>query len=179
MCIVILCFITQVFARAIKSSSQGCVLVSGTIIQNNNEPVFKFMKSHKYNKDNYVLVPHLKTNTICEAGTQFKTPTNIAGAIASNTYDFNCDGGMSQVLDLQAATSASTLTFSNPMEGNTYMLIVVQGSGLYNLVLPSGWWLNDTSPFDFTTLADNDRAMVTATYLGSTWYFAVKELTLV
>ena len=55
MCIVILCFITQVFARAIKSSSQGCVLVSGTIIQNNNEPVFKFMKSHKYNKDNYVL----------------------------------------------------------------------------------------------------------------------------
>ena len=131
------------------------------------------------NKDNYVLVPHLKTNTICEAGTQFKTPTNIAGAIASNTYDFNCDGGMSQVLDLQAATSASTLTFSNPMEGNTYMLIVVQGSGLYNLVLPSGWWLNDTSPFDFTTLADNDRAMVTATYLGSTWYFAVKELTLV
>jgi hypothetical protein len=83
---------------------------------------------------------------------------------------------MTQRLDLQGATSASTLTFSNQLEGNTYTLIVVQGSGLYNLVLPTGWWLNDTA-FDFTTLADNERAMITATYLDFEWFFAVKQLT--
>ena len=96
-----------------------------------------------------------------------------------NTFTYDCDLGMTQKLDLQGATTGATITFSNQKEGSTYTLIVVQGSGTYDLTFPSGWWLNDTAPFDFTTLADNDRVMVTSTYLDSEWYFAVKQLTFV
>lgn len=108
---------------------------------------------------------------------QFKAGTNPTGVISSNSFTFDCDAGMTQRLDLQAATSSSTLTFSNQLDGNTYTLIVVQGSGTYDLTFPSGWWLNDTAPFDFTTLANDERAMVTATYLDFEWFFAVKKLT--
>jgi len=120
----------------------------------------------------------LQSDTIIEAGTQFKSPTFIGGVISANTFDYNCDIGTTQVLDLQAATSASTLTISNPINGNSYVLIVIQGSGGDDLTFPTGYWL-DTTAFDFTTLADNERAIVTITYIGSTYYFAVKELTLI
>jgi len=118
-----------------------------------------------------------KLEGVVETGIQFKTPVNLTGSITANAFTFDCNVGTTQKLDLQAATTGSTLSFSNQIEGNTYSLIVVQGSGTHDLTFPSGWWLNDTSPFDFATLADNDRAMVTATYLDSEWYFAVKQLT--
>ena len=99
------------------------------------------------------------------------------GTPTSNAYTYNANNGMSQILDLQTATGTVTLSFSNQIEGNTYILIVIQGTGVYNLTFPTGWWLNDTAPFDFSTLTNDERAMVTATYLNSTWYFAVKKLT--
>jgi len=110
---------------------------------------------------------------------QIQVGSITGGTITSNTFNYDCDLGMTQKLDLQGATTGATITFSNQKEGSTYTLIVVQGSGTYDLTFPSGWWLNDTAPFDFTTLADNDRVMVTSTYLDSEWYFAVKQLTFV
>ena len=107
---------------------------------------------------------------------QYKAGTNTTGVISSNSFDYDCDGGMTQYLDMNAATSASTITFSNQQEGTTYSLIVRQRAGGYNLVFPTGWWL-DTSAFDFTTLATDERAIVTMTYLDSEWYFAGKKLT--
>lgn len=108
---------------------------------------------------------------------QIQVNSKIDGIITSNAFIYDCTAGMTQKLDLEAATASTTLSFSNELEGSTYTLIVVQGSGVYGLTLPNGWWLNDTAPFDFTTLADNERAIVTATYLDSEWYFAVKKLT--
>ena len=46
--------IAQSFARSAKYS-QECTLVAGKIIQQPGEPVFKFVKSHKYSTDNYLL----------------------------------------------------------------------------------------------------------------------------
>jgi hypothetical protein len=93
----------------------------------------------------------------------------------ANTFTFNCDLGLTQHLDMQGSTADVTLTFSNQKEATTYTLLVVQGSGVDNLVFPSGYWLNNTV-FDFSTLADDNRALVTATYVFNAWYFAVKEL---
>ena len=111
---------------------------------------------------------------------QIYVGTVTGGTVTTgNTFTYDCDLGMTQKLDLQGATTGATISFTNQKEGSTYTLVVVQGSGLYDLTFPSGWWLNDTAPFDFTTLADNDRTLVTSTYLDGEWYFAVKELTFV
>ena len=118
------------------------------------------------------------TNNIFAEG-QIHAGTSTGNNPTANAFVYNCNDGMTQELDLQGSTATVSLTFTNPRDGATYTLVVIQGSNLDDVDLPSGYWLNDTAPFDFTTLADNDRAMVTATYLNSTWYFAVKELTYV
>jgi len=118
------------------------------------------------------------TNNIFAEG-QIHAGTSIGNTPTANAFVYDCDEGMTQELDLQGSTGTVSLTFSNVKNGATYTLIVIQGSNLDDMSFPTGYWLNDTAPFDFTTLADNDRAMVTATYLNSTWYFAVKSLTLV
>lgn len=114
---------------------------------------------------------------VVEATEQFKSPTSFGNTTTSNNYSFDCNVGMVQELDLQGQTGNGSLTITNPIEGNTYSMIVIQGSGTHNLTFPSGWWINDTPPFDFTTLADNDRVMVTMSYINATWYFATKQLT--
>lgn len=109
---------------------------------------------------------------------QIKVLTSTGNTFTANAFDYDCDAGMVQEVDGQGMSANGTLTFSNQKEGSTYVLIFIQGSGLYNVTLPTGYWL-DTTAFDFTTLADNERAMITATYLNGNWYFAVKELTLI
>ena len=52
------CMITQGYARSNKNL-QECVLVTGKIVQNPSDPVFRFVKSHRYSTDNYV-VSHTK-----------------------------------------------------------------------------------------------------------------------
>jgi hypothetical protein len=110
---------------------------------------------------------------------QISVGTDTGNVFTTNTFDFDCDLGMVQEVDGQGMTGNGTITFSNEKEGSTYTTIFIQGSGLYDVDLGSGYWLNDTAPFDFTTLADNERAMITATRLNSVWYFAVKNLTFV
>lgn len=113
---------------------------------------------------------------IIETGKQFKAPTDYGNTTTTNNFDFDCNVGMVQDLDLQGQTATGTLTISNPIEGNTYTMMVIQGSGTYGLTFPTGWWLNDNPPFDFTTLADNERVLCTMTYLNATWYFSAKKL---
>ena len=129
--------------------------------------------------DNKVLVPYLVSDTIVEVGIQLKTPTNIELIGATTSFTFDCNVGTSQFIDFDSATGNITLSITNPIEGNTYTMVVVQTIGVYDLTLPTGWWLNDTAPFDFTTLANDERAIITMTYLNSEWYFAVKKLQLV
>ena len=107
---------------------------------------------------------------------QISAGTKVDGVPTANAFTFNCNIGMTQLLDLQGATGATTLTISNALEGSTYSMIVVQGTGVFGLTFPSGWWLNDSSPFNFSNLANDERAMVTMTRLNSEWYFAVKKL---
>lgn len=106
---------------------------------------------------------------------QFQTSTYSA-ATSANTFTFNCNNGMTQALDMQGSTSATTISITNQKEGSTYILMITQGSSLYNIVFPSGWWMNDEA-FDFTSLANDIKAMVTMTYLNGTWFFAAKKLT--
>jgi hypothetical protein len=158
------------------------------------------------NKDNTVMVPNLAveggmTLATIGTGTPIKTlgvdaSGNIVEALSAeslnditlptitdygngptaNAFEYDCDLGASQHLDLQGATASVTLTFANQVNGVTYCLLVVQGSGTVGLTFPSGWWLNDTAPFDFTTLADDERAIITASYIYNAWYFAVKKV---
>lgn len=109
---------------------------------------------------------------------QLTAGTDYGNTPTTNAFDYDCDLGVTQKLDLQGATATVSVTFSNPKEGNTYMLIVEQGTNLGDLTLPSGWYTNASPPYDFTTLADNERAMVTATYIDTEWYYSVNKLTL-
>lgn len=106
---------------------------------------------------------------------QAKTKTD--NDVSANAFTYNANNGLSQKLSLSAATGTVTVSFSNQIEGNTYTLVVVQGSGLYNLTFPTGWWINSVAPFNFSSLANNSRALVTITYLDGEYYYAVKELT--
>lgn len=109
-------------------------------------------------------------------GQQIQLPSSTAGTISTNVLQFDGDTPV-QKFDLQPLTGTSSVNITNMKEGNTYIMIFIQGSGLYNVTLPSGWWLNDTAPFDFSTLADNERVMITMTYLDNEYYYAVKQLT--
>jgi len=94
---------------------------------------------------------------------------------SSNTFNFDCNLSMTQHVDAQGMTGDGTITFSNEVEGTTYVLVFTQGSGNHNISFPSGWWLNDTA-FDFTTLGDNGRAVITAMYIDGEFIYSVKNL---
>ena len=136
--------------------------------------------------NNTVMVPDLNVqggayvNNNLDVDGQISVGTSYSNAFTSNTFNFDCDQGMVQHVDAQGMSANGTITFSNQKEGSTYTLLFVQGSGTYDVVLPSGYWLNDTAPFDFSTeLVDDERAIITATYIFNAWYFAVKKVTYV
>ena len=105
--------------------------------------------------------------------------TDLTNVFATNACEIDCDSGMAQVVDGDALTGTGTLTFTNQKEGATYAIVFIQGSGTHDVTLPgSSYWVSATA-FDFSTLADDERALITATYLGGVWTFAVKELTLI
>lgn len=105
--------------------------------------------------------------------------TDYGNSPTTNAFEYNCNLGASQHLDMQGSSADVTLTFANQVNGATYSLLVIQGTGLDNLILPSGYWLNDTV-FNFSTeLADNERAIITASRIFNAWYFAVKKVTYV
>ena len=113
-----------------------------------------------------------------ESMRQFKSQTLYGQLTTANDFVFDCNLGMVQELDLQPQGADGQLTITNPVEGNTYSLVILQGSGVHNISLPTGWWLNE-SVFDFDTLADNERALVTMSYVNATWNFAAKKLVLI
>ena len=114
-----------------------------------------------------------------EATKQFVISTKSSGnSFDSNAhFTFNCDEGMTQVIDAEAVTVSGSIGFTNEIEGGTYMLLFIQGPNRRNFTMPTGYWLNDTA-FAFNDLLDDERALVTATFLGGTWYFSAKNLIL-
>jgi hypothetical protein len=105
--------------------------------------------------------------------------TDLTNVFATNACQINCNNGMAQVVDGDALTGTGALTFTNQKEGATYAIIFIQGSGTHNVTLPSSSYWVSASAFDFSTLANDERALITATYLDSVWTLAVKELTLI
>ena len=104
---------------------------------------------------------------------------DLTNVFVGNNCEINCNNGMTQVVDGDALTAAGQINIINPKEGATYAIIFIQGSGTHDVSLvASSYWLSATA-FDFSTLADDERAMITATYVDAKWYFAVKELTLI
>ena len=129
----------------------------------------KFLKSITANG-------HANWSTLNERDVQIGTVSGYA--FFGSTFDFLC--GTYLIGEFSGGTSNVTITFNSPQEGQTYSMVFIQSASLIDLTLPTGYWLNDTAPFDFSTeLASTERAMITATYLNSTWYFAVKKLQLV
>jgi hypothetical protein len=111
-----------------------------------------------------------------ERDVQIRTVSGFA--FFGSTFDFLCANYL--IGEFSGGTQNVTITFNSPQEGQTYSMVFIQSASLIDLTLPTGYWLNDTAPFDFSTeLASTERAMITATYLNSTWYFAVKKLQLV
>jgi hypothetical protein len=113
-----------------------------------------------------------------ESTKQFKSKTLYGNTTTANDFVFDCDNGMVQELDMEGQTADGQITITNPIEGNTYSLIVIQGAGLFNISLPTGWWINDFV-FSFGDLIENDRAIVTISYVNGVWNFAAKKLTLI
>ena len=132
------------------------------------------------NEDDTVMVPDLNVQGSLYVNKQISTKVTT-GTTTSNTFTYDCNQGMTQVLDLEGSTATTTIGLGNPKDGSTYTFYVIQGSGGYDVSFGSGkYWLNDTAPFDFTTLADNDVALVTMQYttlIG--WVLAAKKLTFV
>ena len=129
----------------------------------------KFLKSITANG-------HANWSTLNERDVQIGTVSGYA--FFGSTFNFLC--GTYLIGEFSGGTSNVTITFNSPQEGQTYSMVFIQSASLIDLTLPTGYWLNDTAPFDFSTeLASTERAMITATYLNSTWYFAVKKLQLV
>jgi hypothetical protein len=113
-----------------------------------------------------------------ESTRQYKSKTLYGNTTTTNDFVFDCDNGMIKELDLQGQAADGQITITNPIEGNTYSLVVIQGSGLFNISLPTGWWINDFV-FSFSDLLENDRAIVTMSYVNGVWNFAAKKLTLI
>jgi hypothetical protein len=117
------------------------------------------------------------TGTVTING-QIKTPVSLNNVFGSNSFNFNCDAGLVQYVDCEGMTATGSTAFSNLIEGNAYMIVLVQGSGNHNITLEAGYWLNDTV-FDFTTLGNDGRCMVTCSYIKGVRYYSVKNLTYV
>lgn len=109
---------------------------------------------------------------------QIQTPVTSNNVFSSNSFNFDCNVAMTQYLDAEAMTGDGSIIFSNLIEGSTYMIVLVQGSGNHNITLQQGYWLND-AVFDFTTLGNDGRCMITCTYINGARYYSVKNLTYV
>jgi hypothetical protein len=102
---------------------------------------------------------------------QIEVRTKTNNAPTGTTFTYLCGDGMAQKIDLNDASGDITVTFDDERNGSTYTLLVIQGLTPRNLTFPSGWWLND-SAFDLTTLANDERAFVTITYLNNEYHYS-------
>ena len=131
-------------------------------------------------EDDTVMVPDLTVVGSIYVNTQISTKVSTLSIVA-NAASYDCNQGMTQIIDLEGSTGTVTISIANPKDGSTYTFYIIQGSGGYDVSFGTGkYWLNDTAPFDFTTLADNEVALVTMQYttlIG--WVLAAKKITLV
>lgn len=102
-----------------------------------------------------------------------------ANEFDAGTVEINWRSGNTQSLDGSTLLlGPGSMTFIGQLEGASYALVYDAGPTPQNFTLPTGYWMNGAA-FDFSTLAADQRAMITFTYVDSEWYYAVKELVLV
>jgi len=128
-------------------------------------------------EDDTVMVPDLTVIGSLYVNTQISTKVSTLTLVA-NSASYDCDQGMTQILDLEGATSNTTIGIVQPKDGSTYTFYIIQGSGGYDVSFGSGkYWLNDGGAFDFTTLSDNDVVLVTMQYTTMIgWVLAAKKI---
>lgn len=117
----------------------------------------------------------MKVNSNLSITGQIVHEVSKNNTFASNTFNFNCDTSMTQTVLGEGMTGNGNITFSNEQEGTTYIIIFTQGSGTYNVSLPSGYWLND-EVYNFSTLIVGAKAIITAVYIDGSWIFSAKGL---
>ena len=93
--------------------------------------------------------------------------------VSANAFTVDRNDGNVQAVDLEAGTGTVTATFSNPAEGSSYILRVLQdsGGGGYDITWPGTVeWPAQTAP---TITADNDAVdVISCMYLSSAYHCA-------
>lgn len=113
---------------------------------------------------------NVEFNNVKANGQLYSPEHDNGNSGTSKTIDWN--NGNIQFLTL---TGNCTLTFSNPIAGTRYVLMVKQGSGPYTLTWPTIKWENGTTP---TLTVTNNKidvfvfvySGVNGSYLGSYAY---------
>ena len=109
-------------------------------------------------------VTDIMANTDSQAAT-------LTPAGTTQTIDF--DNGKGQVLDLGSATGDVTLTLSNPVEGNSYIIKIIQGATARDVVLPSTVLLPEgTAPTTLDIPATDNAIDALTLYYDGTNYLA-------
>ncbi len=98
-------------------------------------------------------------------------PTTLAPMGTTQTVDW--DDGVTQILDLGAATGDVILTLSNPVVGGRYQLKVIQGSPARQLTYPAAvkWLVGDTAPA--LTTVDGEVTIIDLVFDGTDYFGSV------
>ena len=124
----------------------------------------------------WVRILHEGMQEVFTANQVLVQPTKYDYTFVSNSVTLDGELAETFYLDGQALTSNGVLNLSNFKEGKTYTIRFEQGSGQHNLVFPTGEWINDGGAYDFTTLANNQNAIITITKINGLFVFSAKEL---
>jgi hypothetical protein len=104
------------------------------------------------------------TGSVLQSTIGFASAWYSAGSGAPGTINWN--NGQNQIRTL---TSSGSLTLSNPVDGVTYTLRIVQGgSGSYTVTWPSIKWVGDTAPTLSTAVGKSD--IITLKYDGTSYW---------
>jgi hypothetical protein len=100
-----------------------------------------------------------------------KQPATVAATLlpvgATQTVDWT--NGNVQVLDLSSASGDVTLTLSNPIAGNKYTMLVIQGATPRNLIWPAACLFPQAQdPILSTGNGDIDK--IELIYIGASYY---------
>lgn len=105
---------------------------------------------------------------------EWKTPSSGEQTVSTytpsgttETLDF--DVSFYHSIDLDSATGDVTLTLSSPVQGQTYLIKVIQGATARNLTWPASVkWPSGTAPTISTT--NNDEDVITLWWDGTSYY---------
>lgn len=89
---------------------------------------------------------------------------NTVNVVSANSITIDLNNGMTQYLDLDAATGTVTIAVSNAIQGATYRLIIIQGTPAYGVIWPAAFeWQGGTAygsietPTDAGTISEGDN----------------------